>query len=242
MNRLEISNLGKYSLLIITVACIWACQVKEISSGDWPQFKKDNFRSANSSVELDLSSLGEDWIHASSQQPAPAWFGPAKEDAFAISGALPSMRDYDLSFYPIVVGQDLYFGSTADYAIHCLNTKTGKERWTFTSGGPIRIPPVFHLGRLYFGSDDGYAYCIKASNGDLVWKFSPSPEGARKVINNNALISFWPIRTGVLIEDDIAYFGASLLPWKKSYFCAIDIKTGKPDKEGTYINVYEDLT
>ncbi len=211
---------------------------QEISQ-DWQQFKNDNFRSGNASIELDLASLGEDWKYNAPQMPVPAWYGPAKEDTYARSGPLPSMRDYDLSYYPIIAGTKLYYGSTSDNAIHCLDTKTGIEEWTYTTGGPIRVAPVFYEGRLYFGSDDGFAYCIKASNGKLVWKYSPVKKQPKKLMNNNALISFWPIRTGILIEDNIAYFGASLLPWKDSYFCAIDIKSGTPKRKGTYIKKYD---
>ena len=232
----------KLLLFLVISLSIFSCKEKESTPQDWPQFKKDNYRSANSPVKLDLTTLGEEWEYTASQMPSPAWYGPAKEDTYAKSGPLPSMRDYDLSFYPIVVGTSLYYGSTADDAIHCLDTKTGKEEWVYTTGGPIRIAPVYHKGKLYFGSDDGFAYCIDASDGDPVWKFSPTKEKSKKVMNNNSLISFWPIRTGLLIEDDIAYFGASLLPWKASYFCAINIKTGKPDSKGTYIKKYDNLT
>jgi outer membrane protein assembly factor BamB len=228
--------LGIVSILIIS------CEEKQSTPNDWPQFKKDNFRSANSSVQLDLATLGEDWVYTSSQLPVPAWDGSAKEDTYANSGPLPSMRDYDLSYYPIVVDHKLYYGSSSDNAIHCLDTKTGEELWTYTSGGPIRVAPTYHSGKLYFGSDDGYAYCIKASNGKLVWKYSPTENEDKKVMNNNSLISFWPVRTGILVEDGIGYFGASMLPWKDSYFCALNIETGKPDIKGTYIKKYENLT
>ncbi|MBJ6368961.1 outer membrane protein assembly factor BamB family protein [Snuella sedimenti] len=234
----------KALLLGVLMALCYSCEeeMKLDPAKDWPQFKKDNYRSANAAIQLDLASLGEDWQYTAPQMPVPAWYGPAKEDTYARSGPLPSMRDYDLSYYPIVVGNKLYYGSTADNAIHCLDSKTGKELWTFTTGGPIRVAPVFYQGKLLFGSDDGYAYCIKATSGKLVWKYSPVAEQPKKVINNNALISFWPIRTGVLIEDNIAYFGASLLPWKDSYFCAVNVKTGKPQGTGTYIKTYENLT
>lgn len=227
-------------LLMLFFNC--AKEIKGDPAKDWTQFKKDNFRSANASVSLDLETLGEDWKYMPPQMPSPAWYGPAKEDTYARSGPLPSMRDYDLSYYPIIVEDKLFYGSSSDHAIHCLDTKTGEEEWTYTTGGPIRVAPVFHSGKLFFGSDDGYAYCIKANTGKLVWKYAPVSDSQKKVINNNALISFWPIRTGVLIENNIAYFGASLLPWKDSYFCALNIETGKPEGAGTYIKKYENLT
>ena len=44
---------------------------------------------------------------------------------------------------------------------------------------------------------------------------------------------FWPIRTGVTVMGDTAYFAASLLPWKESYLCAVDALTGLR-KVGTF--------
>ena len=70
--------------------------------------------------------------------------------------------------------------------------------------------------------------------GDLVWRFNPRGD-YRKVINNNRLISFWPVRTGVTVEDGTAYFCCSMLPWRRSYLCAVDAKTGKVEGEGRYV-------
>ncbi len=231
--------IGLFTAFLI-ISCEKNVQIDMVQ--DWPQYKKDNFRSGNGAITLDLETMDENWVHATSQQPVPAWYGPAKEDTYANSGPLPSMRDYDLAYYPIIVGDKLYYGSTSDHAIHCLDANTGAELWTFTTGGPIRIAPTFYNNRLYFGSDDGYAYCIKASNGKFIWKYSPTEKRKTKVVNNNSLISFWPIRTGVLVEDDIAYFGASLLPWKPSYFCALDIKTGRPKGKSTFVRKFDDMT
>jgi outer membrane protein assembly factor BamB len=231
-----------FGLLSVLFFAAFACTNKEVTPRDWPQFKKDNFRSGTSTIELNIENLKLDWTYTAAQEPVPAWYGPAKEDAYARSGPLPSMRDYDLAYYPIVVGNDLYYASSADDAIHCINTKNGKEKWIYTTGGPIRIAPVFHKGNLYFGSDDGFVYCINARNAKLKWKYCPVPKQDRWILNNGRLISFWPIRTGVLVEDNKVYFGASLLPWKKTYFCAINIETGKPDEEFCYVKEMENMT
>lgn len=233
----------KYALMLMTILLVLqSCSKYEAGVNDWPQFKKDNFRSGHSELNLNLENLTVQWTHQSSQEPVPAWYGPAKEDAYARSGPLPSMRDYDLAYYPIVVGDRMYYASSADDAIHCIDAKSGSEIWQFTTGAPVRVAPVYKSGFLYFGSDDGHVYCINAKNAKLKWKYSPVPESERMVLNNSRLISFWPIRTGVLIEDDIVYFGASLLPWKKSYFCAINIKNGKAQGDGCYIKEFDNMT
>ena len=227
-----------YSFLLITAACNERTSTPE----DWPQFKNDNFRSGISVVDLSLETLSLDWTYVAPHEPVPAWYGPADEDAYAKSGPLPSMRDYDLAYYPVIVDDNLYYSSSSDDAVHCIGTKNGKEKWQFTTGGPVRVAPVFYNGKLYFGSDDGFVYCIDADNAKLKWKYSPMPENDRLVLHNGRLISFWPIRTGVLVEDDIVYFGASLLPWKKSYFCAINAGNGSPEDKGCYVREMDNMT
>ena len=225
------------SLLVSGVLLMSSCTY-EVTEQDWPQFKKDNFRSGVTVANVDLKNFGNLWVYDTQQEPVPAWYGPAKEDAYAYSGPLPSMRDYDLSYYPIVVDDKLYYASSADDAVHCHDIDTGKEKWVFTTGGPIRIAPTYYKGKLYVGSDDGYAYCLDADDGDLNWKFSPT-KSEEKILNNGRFISVAPIRTGVLIEDDKAFFGSSLLPWEKSSICAVDAETGELGDKGTFVKEYD---
>ncbi|MCD6347236.1 MAG: PQQ-like beta-propeller repeat protein, partial [Bacteroidales bacterium] len=182
--------------LILVILTLGSCmQSPKDSEYDWPQFKYDNYRSAVTQVQLDLSTLNQSWHYSASHAPVPAWYGPAYEDAYANSGPLPSMRDYDLAYYPIIAGENMYYASTSDDAIHCIDNLTGKEKWRYTTNAPIHISPVYEKGKLYFGSDDGFVYCIKAQNGKLIWKYSPSPKNSDLVLNNGRLISYWPIRT-----------------------------------------------
>lgn len=229
-----------FSAFILLTILTFQISCNNATPSDWAQFKKNNFRGGTTEETLPLQNLSLRW-EKKTTLPVPAWYGPAKEDTYARSGPLPSMRDYDLSYYPIVVGEMLYYGATGDHAIHALNALTGKQKWIFHTGGAIHIAPTYHKGILYFGSDDGFAYAIKAKNGKLVWKYNPS-NTHQKIMNNGALISVAPIRTGVLIDNGRAYFGASLLPWKNSYFCSVDIKTGKPYGKGNYIKTYQNLT
>jgi len=43
--------------------------------------------------------------------------------------------------------------------------------WVYTTEGPITGSPVISNGRVYFGSQDNYIYCLDARNGDLIWKY-----------------------------------------------------------------------
>ena len=44
-------------------------------------------------------------------------------------------------------------------------------RWKYTTGGPISGSAVVSNGRVYFGSQDTYIYCLDARVGSLIWKF-----------------------------------------------------------------------
>jgi len=198
------------------------------SGDDWPAYRHDNARSASSAEKLATAQLRPVWIHRTSQPPRKALYGPAQADAYREIPLLGDDTKFDSVFHPIIVGDSLYYGSSAEDAVHCLDTATGAERWSFTTGGPVRLPPSFHEGRLYFGADDGYAYCIMADDGRLVWRFSPT-EGRELVFHDGRLISRWPVRSGVSVESGTAYFAASLLPANESYLCAVDALTGKPE-------------
>ena len=211
---------------LIVLFFIVATSATTAVAKDWPTYRHDNYRSGETDESLDAANLTLDWVWQSAQPPQTAWAGPAKWDAYNDIPRLNSMRNYDAAFHVAVAGDAVYFGSSADDAVRCLDARTGKERWRFTAGGPVRIAPTLSDGKVYFGSDDGTAYCLDGASGKLLWKFNARPD-ERLVINNGRLISFWPVRTGVAVEDGTAYFCASMLPWKRSYLCAVDAETGK---------------
>ena len=40
------------------------------------------------------------------------------------------------------------------------------------------------------------------------------------------MISLWPVRTGVLVDGDVAYFAAGVFPAEGVFFSAVDARTG----------------
>ena len=79
---------------------------------------------------------------------------------------------------------------------------------------------------MYVGSDDGYAYCLDAESGKLVWKLRLGPAD-EWIIGRGELISRWPVRTGLVVVDGIAYFGAGVFPHENVYLGAVDAVSGK---------------
>jgi outer membrane protein assembly factor BamB len=210
------------------------------SEHDWPTYRHDNRRSGVTPAALAFP-LKLAWTYTSPAPPRAAWTGPAKWDSYANLRDLKPMRNFDPVFHVTSVGDSLFFGSSVDNAARCLEAKTGQVKWNFFTEGPVRLPPSWHRGKVYFGSDDGYAYCVEAATGDLVWKCNPAGEN-RLVAHEGRMISFWPCRTGVLVEDNRAYFGASLFPWRESFLCAVDAETGLDAGPGLYRQTHEYVT
>ena len=209
-------------------------------AGDWPTYQHDNLRSGVAGEKLPRA-LKPLWTHRPSAPPRPAWTGPARWDSYKNIRGLKSMRNFDPAPYVTAVGDAVYFGSSVDDSAYCLDVATGAVRWAYCTDGAVRLPPTWYDGKVYFGSDDGYAYCANAEDGALVWKYRAAPED-RLIPCNGRLISPWPCRTGVLVRDGIAYFGASLLPWQQSFLCAVGAKTGNDAGPGCYKAAQGDAT
>ncbi len=228
----------RQSIVCLAATLVWCSTAV---ADDWPTYRHDNRRSGVTSERLDVKKLSESWTYTSPYAPQPAWYGPAKWDAFAGIRGLRSMRNYDVVFHVAVAGESLYFGSSATDAVYCLDAATGNQKWSHTVDGPVRIAPTYAGGKLYFGADDGHAYCLDAASGSPVWKFKPS-EDDRVVANNGKLIPLWPCRTGVLVDAGRAYFGAGLLPWREAYLCAVDAETGSSEGPGLYSKTLSEVT
>jgi outer membrane protein assembly factor BamB len=231
-----LSRGGAALVLVGFAALTWTAAAE-----DWPTYRHDNRRSATTSEKVDVAALKEAWVYQSPAPPQTAWSGPAKWDSYAGLVGMHSMRNYDPAFYVIAVGDAAYFGSSVEDCVTCLDAASGEERWSSFADGPVRITPSFSDGRIYFGADDGYAYCVKAKSGAEVWKYRPSTE-ERLVPNNGKLIPMWPIRTGVLVDAGKAYFGAAFMPWRESYLCAVDAKSGKAEGTGLYRQTMTNVT
>ena len=218
-----------------------AAEASSLPDVDWPTLQQNNQRNAVVPANIDLARLAPLWTDADPFPPTPAWYGPAKWDAYAGIKNLKSMRDYDSVNHLIAVGDAIFIGSSTEECVRCLDAETGGERWCFFTNGPVRVAPTYDHAKIYFGSDDGFAYCLEASTGQLLWKYRPV-DADRLVIGDGRLLPFHPIRTGVLVQDGLAYFGASLLPWETSYLCAVAADTGRADRPGCFVQHLDQQT
>lgn len=192
--------------------------------GDWPTYQHDASRSGSTTEQAPRDPVHA-WMYRSAVRPTPAWDEPALWDGWGKVYDLKNRQVFDKAFHVAVSGDRVFFGSSVDDQVHCLNTTTGEKVWSFFTEGPVRLAPTLHKDRVYVGSDDGFVYCLSAESGDLIWKKSPGPAN-RRVAGNGRVVSPWAIRTSVVIEGDTAYCGAGVIPSEGVYVVAMNADTG----------------
>jgi outer membrane protein assembly factor BamB len=136
---------------------------------------------------------------------------------------------FDACYQPVAVGRTLLLGSPNDGSVTAFDSGSGVRRWQFFSEGPVRFAPTATSERVYFGSDDGWLYCLALQDGRLLWKVrgAPNDRAEQRHLGNNRLISFWPIRGGPVLAGDTVYFGAGLWPSVGVYLVAVDAQSGR---------------
>jgi hypothetical protein len=80
-------------------------------------------------------------------------------------------------------------------------------------------------GRVFVGSGDGYAYALEAATGKLLWRFRAAP-AERKIPVYGSLQSAWPVATGVLVANNVAYFAAGMNNYDGTHVYALDTEDG----------------
>jgi outer membrane protein assembly factor BamB len=193
-------------------------------AGDWPTYLHDGSRGGVTDEVLDLP-LASCWDMEVSRGPEPAWPPPAGQDYYHRHHDLRAIVAYDRAFQLVGADGMLVFGSSADDRVYALEARTGRIRWTFFTEGPVRFAPTIHDGKVYVGSDDGYVYCLSAPDGSLLWKRQVAPQ-RRLIPGNGRLISLWPVRTGLVVDQGMVYCTAGLFPGQGAYLVAFDADDG----------------
>ena len=199
------------------------------SAADWPSYRPDTQRSAITAETLKLP-LAKRWQMTPAQPPSPAWAKPAKFDFYVSPQSrkpLVHRMAYDHAYHATAAGNRVYYGSSAEHTVHCLDGYSGKEKWVFFTDGPVRFAPSIHDGRVYAGSDDGTAYCLDAGTGRLIWSDTAASENNKLVPNDGRLVSPWSVRSSIAVDAGTAYFTSGFFPHEGVYMSAVDAHTGE---------------
>jgi len=169
---------------------------------DWPIYRGDPARSG----------------HAGAEIAGPAKLGPLWE-ARLEAGRLTA---------PTVAGDIGVAASANGCAAYGFDAKTGEKRWTCRVGGQVDTPPTLHEGLAIFGCRDGWVYCVRASDGELAWRFLAAP--AERLIGAfGRLESAWPVSGSVVIHKGgvcvaagrSSFLDGGIMAWR------LDARTGK---------------
>jgi len=143
----------------------------QISKADWPVYRHDAARSAMTQVAVPTAL-------------APAWSAP-------VGGRLSGVT---------VAAGKVFVASVDAHTVHALDAGSGKPVWRYTAGGRVDSPPTIYRGMALFGSADGWVYALRASDGNLAWRFRAAPEDRRTFVNGR-LESVWPVHGSVLVHQ-----------------------------------------
>ena len=168
-----------------------------VAENDWPTYRADNARSQSTRATVpETAQVRWQYSPQSAVRPSTA-----------------------------TTAGGLVFIAGDDCCVRAIDAATGKERWSFATAGPVRLPPTLWESRAYVGSADGYVYCLQAATGRLLWRFRAAPVERRMMVYG-ALCSTWPVNTGVLVENGIAYAGAGIISYDGTHVYALDARTG----------------
>jgi len=172
----------------------------EASAEDWPLYRRNPDRSSYVPAKL-------------SGSPSLVWRVEAGDDLTS----------------PIAAGGMIYAARKETHTVFAVSAKDGAEKWSFTAGARIDSPPAYALGRVVFGSRDGYVYCLNAHDGALRWRFLAALRDKR-ICNFEQLESVWPVFGSVLVLDKSVFVtaGRSLFLDEGITFFRLDLETGKP--------------
>jgi outer membrane protein assembly factor BamB len=196
----------------------------------WPTYMHDNARSGVTRDKVALP-LSKSWEYRTRVAPAPAWPPPANQDFWHHKHGLPARVTYDRAMHVVSDGTRVYFGSSSEDQVFALSLATGERLWSFFAEGPVRLAPTIADKKVYFGADDGCAYCLNAGDGELVWRYRVG-ESDRRIPGNGRIVSLLPIRTGVMIDSGQARFAAGMFPLQGTYQYALDMNTGSEVAKG----------
>jgi len=174
--------------------------------GDWPTYRHDVARSGASDQPL-LPDLGTAW----------------EAD---LGGRLSAMT---------IADGKAFVAQVDTHTLHALDAATGKPVWHYIASGRIDSPPTYSKGRVLFGGMDGWVYCLRATDGALVWRFQAAPN-SRQHCAFEQIESVWPVHGSVLVENDTVNLvaGRSVFLDGGMRFIRLDAATGKKLAEVVY--------
>lgn len=191
---------------------------------EWPMYRHDRFRSNYTTNRLAAGTPRILWAVELARSPGGLLAEDWEDNPF--TGGLLT---------PLVCARQTVLVAAPDtHQVIALEAGSGSVKWRFTAGGRVDTPPSVWAGNCVFGAHDGYVYCVRMSDGQMVWRFRAAPQENRLAAYGQ-MESVWPVAGGVLVEDGVAYFAAGRHPASDGgvRVCALVVADGKMKWEKT---------
>ncbi len=164
-------------------------------SADWPTYRGNGARLGNSGTSVP-GKLRQRW-------------------STKVGGSLTP---------PVSAAGIVLVAAKEQHTVHALDAESGRRLWQFAAGARVDSPPTIVAldsstagepgsALCVFGCRDGYVYCLRLADGELVWKYCAAPY-ARSICVDGQLESVWPVSGSILVQDNAAYFVAG----RNTYF------------------------
>jgi hypothetical protein len=108
---------------------------------------------------------------------------------------------------PTVAGGKVFVARPEQHELLAIDQATGKTAWTFTAGGRIDSPPTVYGDCVLFGCRDGFAYSLRAADGELAWRYQAARD-PRRIVASGQIESASPLHGSVLVQDGTLWFTA----------------------------------
>ena len=154
-----------------------------VPADSWPTYRHDASRHGSTSEQLPANVK-------------PAW-------SAKVGGAISA---------PVIAGGRVYLSSIDSHRVVALDAESGKQIWTRTVGGRVDSPPTIvriqkggkTTDLCVFGCADGRVYCLRAADGELVWRRRLAPT-TEQIVSKNSVESLWPVHGSVLLHKGLVY-------------------------------------
>jgi len=142
----------------------------------WPMYRGGTWRNHSTTMELKPAKLSVKWEGPTGARCTQAVAGGGKVVTALVS----------------------------DHRVVALDAGTGKKAWEVSVGGRVDTAPTLCGEVCVFGCHDGYIYCVRLSDGALVWRFNAAPQH-RRIVAGDHISSPWPVIGSVLYHKGTVY-------------------------------------
>ncbi len=185
-----------------------------------------------------LTVVGDPTAAYPKQQPQqqgewPTYRGDIARSGVATGIAQPSKLKWSVELsgkltQPVIADEKVLVADKDNPVLRAFAADTGEPAWQFIPGGRIDSSPTIYKGLVYFGTSDGFIYCLNLNDGALRWKYQAAPAVANHMYLER-IEATHPVHGNVLIMNDRLYTvaGRSMFTDGGIRFLILDALTGR---------------